>query len=118
MVAECHLYANYFRYLRNESLIEGFQTVNNTVTSESMVLDLKGALSFFSSTRNPTDKYLCGPPHGSTMNNYVLIALVAAVAVVLAVSTVTVSMAASEMGMAKSVATNRKFVDYNDEYSR
>lgn len=36
------------------------------------------------------------------------------VAVVLAVSTITVSMAASEMGTAKSVATNRKFVDYKD----
>lgn len=48
------------------------------------------------------------------MNNYVLITLVAAVAAVLAVSTVAVSMAASETGVAKSVATNRKFVDYKD----
>lgn len=48
------------------------------------------------------------------MNSYVLVALVAVVAVVLAISTITVSMAQSEMGMAKSVATNRKFIDYKD----
>ena len=48
------------------------------------------------------------------MNNYVLIALVAVVAVVIVVSTVTVSMAQSEGGIAKSVGTNRKFVDYED----
>ena len=48
------------------------------------------------------------------MNRYVLITLVAAVAAVLAVSTVAVSMAASETGVAKSVGTNLKFVDYKN----
>lgn len=48
------------------------------------------------------------------MNNYVLVTLVAAVAAVLAVSTVAVSMAASETGVAKSVGTNLKFVDYKN----
>lgn len=48
------------------------------------------------------------------MNSYILITLVAVVAVVLVVSTITVSIAQSEMGTAKSVATNRKFIDYTD----
>lgn len=48
------------------------------------------------------------------MNRYILVALIAAVAVVLTVSTITVSMAQSETGTAKSVGTNRKFIDYKD----
>jgi plastocyanin len=58
--------------------------------------------------------FLGVPAHWALMNNYIFIALVAAVAVVLAVSTVAVSMAASGDGVAKSVGTNRKFVDYED----
>ncbi|HKZ61052.1 MAG TPA: hypothetical protein VJZ68_01370 [Nitrososphaera sp.] len=49
------------------------------------------------------------------MNKYVVIALVVAAAAVLAAaSTVTASIAASEDGVAKSVGTNRKFIDYKD----
>ncbi len=58
---------------------------------------------------------ICDPSiHRHNMNKYVIVMLVAAVAAVLAVSTVATSMATSEGGVAKSVGTNRKFMDYED----
>lgn len=52
--------------------------------------------------------------YSALMNKYVIAVLVVGVAAVLAASTVTASLAASDGGIAKSVGTNRKFVDYED----